>query len=158
VATEVVTSTEIPACRDAHILFTATSTVEAVVFPQHVRPGCVIYDLGRPADVDESVMDVPGVSLIPGGVVRPPGELKQRLDVHFGAGQIPACMAETVLIALDECYDRVSLGDSTKPENIDYFVELAERYGFVVVDEAARPVDPTSAVPLAARPRTQFSV
>jgi predicted amino acid dehydrogenase len=58
--------------------------------------------------------------------------------VHFGEGQIPACMAETILIALDECYDRVSLGNDTKTENIDYFVELAESYGFEVVDEDDR--------------------
>ena len=77
--------------------------------------------------------------MIPGGVVRPPGEVQQHIDVHFGAGCIPACMAETLLVALDECYDRVSLGEHTSSENIDYFVALAEHLGFQVVDEAARP-------------------
>ncbi len=136
---EIITTTDMAACREAHILFTATSTVDPVLFPEHVRDDAVIYDLGRPADVDDSVLRMPGVTVIPGGIVRPPGKMVQRLDVHFGEGLIPACMTETILIALDECYDRVSLGDGTKSENIDHFVELSERYGFVVVDEAARP-------------------
>ncbi|HEU4755005.1 MAG TPA: glycerol-3-phosphate acyltransferase [Armatimonadota bacterium] len=141
---EVVVSTDLAACKGADMIFTATSTVEPVLLPEHVRPEAVIYDLGRPADVHPAVLEIPGVTVIPGGVVRPPGEMHQRLDVHFGPGQIPACMAETILIALDECYDRVSLGDGTHAEHIDHFVEAAQRYGFVVVDEAARPPEPPS--------------
>lgn len=141
---EIVTSTDLAACREADMVFTATSTVPPVLFPEHVKPGAVIYDMGRPADVDESVLEVPGVTVVPGGVVRPPGEMRNRIDCHFGAGQIPACMAETLLIALDECYDRVSLGERTRAENIDYFVDLAERLGFEVVDEAARPAAPAA--------------
>jgi acyl-phosphate glycerol 3-phosphate acyltransferase len=137
VGLEVVTTTDLAACSEADMIFTATSTVEPVLFPQHVRPGTVIYDLGRPADVDDSVLSVPDVTVVPGGVVRPPGIVQQRLDVHFGLGLIPACMAETILIALDECYERVSLGGDTKTENIDYFVERAELYGFQVVDQVS---------------------
>jgi acyl-phosphate glycerol 3-phosphate acyltransferase len=137
--TEIVTTTDVARCREADVVFAATSTIEPVVLPEHVKPEAVIYDLGRPADVHSSVLEMPGVTVIPGGMVRPPGEMRQRIDCHFGEGQIPACMAETILLALEECYDRVSLGDGTRAENIDYFVEVAERYGFQVVDEAIRP-------------------
>jgi predicted amino acid dehydrogenase len=133
---EVVIATDMAACREADMVFTATSTVEPVLHAEHVKPGAVIYDMGRPADVADSVLEVAGVSLIPGGVVRPPGKMENHIDVHFGQGCIPACMAETILIALDECYDRVSLGEGTSSENIEHLVSLAERYGFEVVDEA----------------------
>ncbi|MFN3648871.1 MAG: glycerol-3-phosphate acyltransferase [Armatimonadota bacterium] len=147
--TEVVVTTDVALCDEADVIFAATSTVEPVLFPPHVKPGAIIYDLGRPADVDDSVLDVPGVSVIPGGVVRPPGRMEHRLDTHFGEGQIPACMAETILIALDECYDRCSLGEGTRGEDIDYFVDLAERLGFQVVDEAIRPQEPAPATVMA---------
>ena len=55
------------------------------------------------------------------------------------AGIRKANRKDLLLIALDECYDRVSLGEGTRSENIDYFVELADRLGFQVVDEAIRP-------------------
>jgi predicted amino acid dehydrogenase len=137
--TEIVVSTDVAACREADMVFTATSTVPPVLFPEHVKPGAVIYDLGRPADVDDAVLHMDGVTVIPGGVVRLPGTLQQRVDIHFGWRQFPACMCETLLIALDECYDRVSVGERTRAEDIEHFVALAEQYHFVVVDEAARP-------------------
>jgi len=149
---QVDTTTDIEACADADMIFTATSTVAPILFARHVRAGTVVYDLGRPADVDVSVFEVAGVTVIPGGVVRPPGEMRHRLDVHFGTGQIPACMAETILTALDECYERVSLGNDTKSENIDYFVELAERHGFQVVDEVISPPG-TAGAPVAVHVR-----
>lgn len=141
--TEIVVTTELGMCREADMIFSATSTVEPVLFPEHVRPNAVIYDLGRPADVDDSVLLMPDVTVIPGGVVRPPGDPQWFVDIHFGKGCVPACMAETILIALEGCFDRVSLGDGTKAENIDHFVEQAELHGFQVVDEAARPAAKT---------------
>jgi predicted amino acid dehydrogenase len=120
---------------DADVIFTATSNPQPVLFPQHVRPGALVFDLGRPPDVDPSVAGVPGVEVIPGGVVRLPGE--PDVPVYFdyrqyGPDVVPACLAETVIIALDGAYDRVSLGERTKSDNIDYFVERAEALGFEV--------------------------
>ena len=142
------TSTDLADCLQAEMVFTATSTVPPVVFPEHIRPGAIVYDMGRPLDVDASVAEIPGVTVIPGGVVRPPGNMQGRVDVHFGEGAIPACMAETVLIAIDECYERHSVGDGTNSENIDYFVALAERLGFQVVgmeEPEDAPVEPVAA-------------
>ncbi|HET9482223.1 MAG TPA: hypothetical protein VFP98_10755, partial [Candidatus Polarisedimenticolia bacterium] len=90
--------------------------------------------LGRPADVDESVKSVPGVEVVPGGTVTPPGQALGRLDIHFGRGAVPACLAETIIIALEGCPERRTLGDNTKAENIEFFVRKAEELGFVVVD------------------------
>ncbi len=81
---------------------------------------------------------MPGVRLVPGGVVRPPGAMTSHLDVHFGEGLIPACMAETILIAADRAYDRVSLGASTKSENVEYFVRRAAELGFTLAEESPR--------------------
>jgi acyl-phosphate glycerol 3-phosphate acyltransferase len=132
--TEVVTSTSLDALRDCALVFSATSEPDPVIFAPHVRPGALVYDLGRPADVDESVTSVPGVEIVPGGTVRPPGTLSQRLDIHFGRGTIPACLAETIIIALERCPERRTLGDNSTTENIEYFVRRAQELGFVVVD------------------------
>ncbi|HWG85630.1 MAG TPA: glycerol-3-phosphate acyltransferase [Deinococcales bacterium] len=131
-------------CRHADLVFTATSDPNPVVYAKDVKPGAWIYDEGRPADVDEGVLAVPGVRLIPGGVVRPPGNMTGTLEwargsLGFGDGRVPACLAETLIIASNEAWDRASLGDATRTENINYFVEEAERLGFTVVDEPAAP-------------------
>ncbi|MFN3267272.1 MAG: glycerol-3-phosphate acyltransferase [Deinococcales bacterium] len=137
--TKFVSSIDPHDCVEADLIFTATSDPNPVVFDKDVKPGAWIYDEGRPADVDLGVLTVPGVRLIPGGVVRPPngmtatnGWADGKLD--FGKGNVPACLAETLIIAANQCYERVSLGETTKTENINYFVSEAERLGFTVLE------------------------
>lgn len=133
-STEIVTTTSYDALREAELIFSATSDPDPVIFPQHVSPGTWIFDEGRPADVDESVKAIPGVRVIPGGVVRPPGGMTTSLDLHFGEGAVPACLAETLIIAATGEHQRKSLGAQTKLENINFFVEEAKKLGFEVLD------------------------
>lgn len=130
--TAIETTTQLATLREADVIFTATSDPKPVIFPEHVKPGCLLFDLGRPLDVDASVKAVPGVEVIPGGVVRLPGDPRGQLDLGYGTGLVPACLAETIILALDGTHDRASLGDRTRSENIDYFVERAAAIGFEV--------------------------
>ncbi|WP_457637701.1 glycerol-3-phosphate acyltransferase [Oceanithermus sp.] len=133
--TEIVTTTEIPAIKEADLVFTATSDPGAVIFPDFVKPGAWIYDEGVPPDVDPAVKNVPGVRVIPGGVVRLPGEAEVNLDLRFGGPDlVPACLAETMILAAEEAWERKSLGGQTKSENIQFFVDRAAELGFEVVD------------------------
>lgn len=132
--TEVVADTKYDLLPEADIIFTATSSPEAVIFPEHVKPGAIVFDIGRPPDVSPEVADVPDVKVIPGGVVRPPGGFKGNLDVHFGENQVPACLAETMVLALTGAYEHKSLGDRTRTESINFLVSEAEKLGFEVVD------------------------
>ena len=133
--TEIVTSTDVSDIREADLVFTATSDPGAVIFPEFVKPGAWIYDEGVPPDVDPRVRELPGVRVIPGGVVRLPGEAKVNLDLRFGGPDlVPACLAETMILATEEAWDRKSLGGQTKSENIQFFVDKAAELGFEVVD------------------------
>jgi acyl-phosphate glycerol 3-phosphate acyltransferase len=134
-------------CREADLIFTATSDPNPVIYAKDVKPGAWIYDEGRPADADESVLSVPGVRLIPGGVVQPPGGMYDTNGwatgmLKFGSGNVPACLAESLIIAANQAWDRVSLGDTTKTENINYFVAEAERLGFRVLESIEPPAVP----------------
>jgi predicted amino acid dehydrogenase len=140
--TTVDVTTSYDALRQAHVIFSATSASRPVIFPEHVRPGCVIFDLGRPPDVHPSVTQVPGVELIPGGVVRLPGAPRGQLDLGYGQGLVPACLAETVILALDGQHERASLGERTKAENVEYFIERGRALGFEVLGAPA-PTPPT---------------
>ncbi len=149
--TKFVTSLDPHDCLEADLIFTATSDPDPVVFAKDVKPGAWIYDEGRPADVDISVLSVPGVRLIPGGVVQPPGSMNApngwadgKLD--FGKGNVPACLAETLIIAANKAYERVSLGETTKTENINYFVQEAARLGFTVLERVDAPAVPIELV------------
>ena len=139
--TDILISTDINRVLEADLIFTATSDPEPVIFAQHVKPGAWVFDLGRPADVDESVRQVPGARLIPGGVVRPPGAARSSLDLHFGDGLVPACLAETMIMTASRAFERQSLGERTKEANIAFYVAEGARLGFeVVTGDPQRPV------------------
>ncbi|AFV75841.1 putative dehydrogenase [Thermus oshimai JL-2] len=134
-APEMVATMEVGAIKEADLVFTATSDPNPVIFPEHVKPGAWIYDEGVPPDVHPRVREVPGVRVIPGGVVRLPGAARATLDLHFGApDQVPACLAETMILAAEGAFERKSLGGEVLSENIQFFVERAEALGFRVVE------------------------
>ena len=122
----------------ADLIFTATSDPEPVLFPEHVKPGAWVFDLGRPADVHPDVLGVPGVKLIPGGVVRPPGPIRSQIDLHFGDGLVPACLAETMIMTATRAFDRASLGPQTRTADIEFYLREGERLGFEIITRDQR--------------------
>lgn len=147
-STMVETSTDQEDLLRANVIFTATSQVEPVIFARHVREGTLIYDVGRPADVDPSVSAVPGVEVVPGGVVELPGDVSFHVDLGYGCRLVPACLAEAILIALDGSYDRCTVGMAARAENIRYFVERGHVHGFRVVT-AGTGAEPAISDPVA---------
>ena len=132
--TEVVATTDYAPLKEADLIFTATSDPEPVIRPEHVKEGAWIFDEGVPPDVHPEVRKIPGVRVIPGGVVRLPGEARASLDLHFGGRDlVPACLAETMILAAEGAYDKKSLGGEISSENIRYFVDRAEALGFQIL-------------------------
>lgn len=125
---------------EADAVFTATSSPEPVVFPQHIREGCLVIDLGRPFDVAPQVAAKAGVEVIPGGVVRLPGDPRWRIDLGYGPGLVPACLAETVILAFEGCHERASLGPRTKSEDIEFLVGRGRALGLQVQSRGRGPV------------------
>jgi predicted amino acid dehydrogenase len=115
----------------ADIIVTVTSSVDAVIEPRHLKPGAVVCDVSRPRDVSVRVaQERDDVLVIEGGVVSIPGEV----DFHFNFGFPPrtayACMAETILLALDGRYESFSLGKELDLARVREIARLAEKHGF----------------------------
>jgi predicted amino acid dehydrogenase len=118
-----------------------------VVLPHHVKPGAWVYDLGRPADVHPDVADVPGVQVVPGGVVRPPGALRTAIDLHFGDGLVPACLAETMIMTATRAFDRASLGPQTRSADIEWYLDQGTKLGFEIVTRDLRDAPSSAPAP-----------
>ena len=139
--TRFLATTDVDAVARADLIFTATSDPDPVIYAHHVKPGAWIYDLGRPVDVDESVLTVPGVELVPGGVVRPPGSMPSRIDLRFGDGNVPACLAEKMILTATGAFERRSIGNGTRSNDIEFYLLEGERLGFEIVTRDARLLD-----------------
>lgn len=118
--------------RDAAVVITVTSAVDAVIMPEHLASGAVICDVARPRDVSVRVArERDDVLVIEGGVVSVPGD---DLDFHFNFGFEPktayACMSETIALALEGRYESFTLGKDVSVQQVSEISGIAKKHGF----------------------------
>lgn len=139
--TEITATTDVGATVEADLVFAATSDPDPVLFAEHVKEGAWIYDLGRPADVADDVLARSDVEVVPGGIVTPPGQMQTNIDLHFGDGKVPACMAETMILAVTGAFERRSLGSQTRSENMNFYLAEGKELGFEIITRDPRKED-----------------
>lgn len=114
------------------VVITVSSTVDTIIQPEDLKPGAVICDVAMPRDVDERVAAVrDDVLVVDGGLIEVPGPTGLEGD-GFPPGTAPACLAETMLLALEERYEHYTLGRDLTVEQVDEIAGLAQKHGFRV--------------------------
>jgi predicted amino acid dehydrogenase len=117
--------------READIVITVTSAVDTVVPGEALKPGAVVCDVARPRDVSKRVAkERPDVLVIEGGAVEVPGEVDFHLNFGFPPKMAYACMAETMILALEQRYESYSLGRDLSIERVREIAALANKHGF----------------------------
>ncbi|CEO88146.1 MAG TPA: shikimate dehydrogenase [Syntrophaceticus sp.] len=120
------------ALRNADIVVAVTSSVDTIVEPQDLKPGAVVCDVARPRDVSVKVAsERPDVLVIEGGVVEVPGDNVQfNFNFGFPPGTAYACMAETMILALEERCENYSLGRDLTVSQVREIQRLGKKHGF----------------------------
>ena len=72
--------------------------------------------------------------------------MRTQIDMHFGEGLVPACMAETMIMTATKSFDKASIGPATRSANIEYYLEQGEVLGFEVVTRDERVREPELAL------------
>jgi len=126
-----VTADVIASLRSADIVIAVTSALDCVVDPRVLKPGAIVCDVARPRDVSEEVAKLrDDVLIVDGGVVEVPGPVNFRFNFGFPPGTAYACMAETMLLALEGKVADYSLGRDIKLEQVEEVIALAQKHGF----------------------------
>lgn len=119
------------ALHDADMVVTVTSAMDTVIEPEALKCGAVVCDVARPRDVSPRVArERPDVLVIEGGVIEVPGPVEFNFDFGFPPRTAYACMAETMLLALEERYENFSLGRELEVERVAEISALAKKHGF----------------------------
>ena len=118
--------------RDADIVLAVTSATEAIIGPDDVKPGAVVCDVARPRNVSRAVADQRAdVLVIEGGAVAVPGEgFRFGFDFGFPPGLAYACMAETMILALEGRFEHYSVGPELRLDQVREMGVLAKKHGF----------------------------
>ena len=117
----------------ADIVLTVTNAIDAVIEPQHLKSGAVVCDVARPRDVSRKVIEERNdVLVIEGGMVKVPGQVNFNFNFGFPPGKSFACMAETITLALDGCYQSYTLGKNITLDQVETIATMATKHGFSV--------------------------
>jgi fatty aldehyde-generating acyl-ACP reductase len=128
---QVHTSTDLTDLHTADLILSVSSAVGAIIEPEHLKPGAVVLDVARPRDVSKAVAASRNdVLVIEGGMVEVPGPVDFHFDFGFPAGKAYACMAETMVLALERRYEDYTLGRDIRVERIREIDAMASRHGF----------------------------
>ncbi|MBS3938716.1 MAG: SDR family NAD(P)-dependent oxidoreductase [Peptococcaceae bacterium] len=117
--------------KNADIVIAVTSALDCVVDPRLLKPGAIVCDVARPRDVSEEVARLrDDVLIVDGGVVEVPGPVDFGFNFGFPPRMAYACMAETMLLALEGKVADFSLGRDIKLEQVEEITRLAEKHQF----------------------------
>ncbi len=140
-----------PYLPDADLVVTTTTAIgQKVIDVLRLKPGCVVCDVARPADVKEADARLrPDVLVIESGEVLLPGEPDFGFDIGLPPGVAYACLAETAVLAMEGRFENFTLGRNIEMEKVKEMYRLFKKHGlqleglrsfgrYVTDDEIAR--------------------
>ncbi|WP_336365471.1 dehydrogenase [Marinobacter sp. C2H3] len=115
---------------DMDMVVTATSGAgKRILDIMKVKPGCVITDVARPLDIPaEDVAKRPDVLVIESGEIELPGQVQMK-DIGLPPGIAYACLAETIVLALEGRFENYTLGRHIEWEKVRDIYKLGLKHG-----------------------------
>ncbi|MGK5095084.1 dehydrogenase [Deltaproteobacteria bacterium TL4] len=115
---------------DMDMIVTTTSGAgKKVLDITKVKPGCIITDVARPLDLPPSeVAKRPDVLVIESGEILIPGTLKMK-NIGLPENVVFACMAETIVLALEGRYEVFTIGREIEWEKVKEIYALGLKHG-----------------------------
>ena len=123
--------TDIPqALKQASIVLSATSS-GSCIDQSWLKPGSLVIDVGVPTDIRGAAAERDDALILTGGLVRLPESMNvdSRL-LWFQQGMVPSCLGETMVLALEERAECLSLGRELQPETVQEIGAIARTHGF----------------------------
>jgi len=126
-----VTANTKAALKSADIVIAVTSAVDSIIEPEDLKPGAIVCDVARPRNVSRRVSEIRNdVLVIEGGVVEVPGDVNFGINFGFPDRTAYACMAETMILALEQRYENFTLGRELTVKQVETIEQLARKHGF----------------------------
>ncbi len=95
-----------------------------------VKPGCVITDVARPLDLPPGeVAKRPDVLVIESGEIELPTKVKGMKSIGLPPNVVYACLAETIVLALEGRFEVFTIGRDTEWEKVKEIYKLGLRHG-----------------------------
>jgi predicted amino acid dehydrogenase len=120
-----------PLLADMDMIVTSTSGAgKKILDITKVKPGCVITDVARPLDLPpEEVAKRPDVLVIESGEIELPTKVRGMKSIALPPNVIYACLAETIVLALEGRFEVFTVGRDTEWEKVKEIYKLGLKHG-----------------------------
>jgi fatty aldehyde-generating acyl-ACP reductase len=135
--------------RRADLVVLLTSSSDSLLRSEHLKSGAVVLDDTVPRNTDPTLLTArPDVLIVDGGLVDVSGTTLRGGGIGLPRGLAYACLAETMLLALDEHEGHFAIGAATV-DQAERMVALADRWselGFTLAPfrSFGRTIDPAA--------------
>ncbi|MBP6900686.1 MAG: dehydrogenase [Burkholderiaceae bacterium] len=116
---------------DMDMIVTSTSGAgKKILDIMKVKPGCVITDVARPLDLPpDQVAKRPDVLVIESGEIELPTKVRGMKSIGLPPNVIYACLAETIVLALEGRFEVFTIGRDTEWEKVKEIYKLGLKHG-----------------------------
>lgn len=123
------------AVKDADIIVTASSSPNKILEFVNFKKNSIVCDVSAPSNIsNEGKNERSDVLYFKGGLASTNGyEVKLGIDIGLPANVVYACMAETMVLSLEQKYIDYSLGSNLDITKIKEIVVLSKKHGFYAI-------------------------
>ena len=119
--------------KDCGIVVVATNAPQPFLKPEHFEPGTIICDVSVPVNCTPELLEnTSGIQVLLGGVAQLPNAEEIPIGGYpLEPGQVFGCLAETLLLGLEEWSDSYSYG-RIRRDQVEKMGEIATHHGFTL--------------------------
>ena len=121
------------ALKQAELILAVSSAVDALITPEDLKVGAIVCDVSRPRSISRQVAESRSdVLVIEGGLIEIPGQINFNFNFGYPPGLALACMAETILLALEQRWENYTIGRDLTIEQVEEIGRIAAKHGFKI--------------------------
>jgi predicted amino acid dehydrogenase len=120
---------------DCDIIIIVTNDPTLLIDIKNLKSGAVVCDVSQPPNISKQDRELrKDILTIDGGIVKPSGDVDFNFYFGLPPGLAFACMAETMILALEEKYESFSIGGNISTDKVMEISQLAAKHGFVLAE------------------------
>ncbi len=113
------------------VIVAATTAHGGIIDVMKLKPGALVCDVARPPDVSRKEAGKrDDILVIEAGEIVVPGNVHWGINLGLPKKVAYACLAETILLALEGRYENYTLGREIEPEKVKEIGEIGKKHGF----------------------------
>jgi len=128
---QVTVSSDLGLLKAAHVVITATSAPDALIYRKHLEVGTIVVDDAQPSDVSDDVLDADDVLVLSAGAVYTPG-ISTRFPMGLHGDNVNYCCLAEVLILASEGREENYVISRATIEKVNEIAAEGKRLNFTV--------------------------